>query len=854
MKLRGQPLPFLDRLRAAPSTARRRARARRLDAPRRVRARPAARRPRRPGSTCAPTRRVRALLDELEGWQELGGELSRDDSSAALERAPVRAGPPRDGPASPCSTCCAPGRGAPRSSSCSGSRRACSRSAPQPRRSSTRTGGASSTATHGSRRPTRSPARATSSTPPARGLRGGSTWCARRPRRTARPGSRARSGRSCASSSIRDDVERWTKRRSLSKLVWDGSRRRRASASACARWLRWPRRPTATPPARSPAANGWERQLERAVARLRATDRAHQPVGARGAAGPRAPSRSPSSRPSAAARRSGWSSGSSRPKRSTARWTRGCAARSRTRRSTVLLRTAEAARLERVAAEQARAGARVPARVPARGDRWRCQVRLELTELERSELEAGLWRDLEALRPQRGRVAAAARAEALRGLVRHRALRAGAPARARPRRRSTLSGKIDRIDLDPFAARGIVQDYKSGKTAHSAAQIERELQAPDPALHARPARPRRRRAARRRLPGARGRRPARGLLRAAAREDGVPGFAANDYLDEDDVLGARSSGRRRAARGFVARIRAGDVRHDPLGRRARARAAKNGCCPRAGRCPSWCRLAPLCRVPRAMSAPSAPPIPSSSAAIEAPGLVFVSAGAGTGKTTVLVERFVPRGVERGHRRRLDARDHLHRSRRRRAARPHPRPALPSAAGPSSPASSTAPGSRPSTASAAGCCTQNPFAAGVDPRFRVLDESRRWCSASRPSTTALERVLRRRRSGAARLCSSPTGARACGGCSPASTRRCARPGARSSSRSATRPGSTSGAPRSARRRRSPPTRGARARPARGCSSCSTANPLPERCSSCRSSRSGATTELRAGAEGGRAGCA
>ena len=42
------------------------------------------------------------------------------------------------------------------------------------------------------------------------------------------------------------------------------------------------------------------------------------------------------------------------------------------------------------------------------------------------------------------------------------------------------SGKIDRIDVDPFSARGIVQDYKSGKGSFSAAQIddERRLQVP----------------------------------------------------------------------------------------------------------------------------------------------------------------------------------------------------------------------------------------------------------------------------------------------------------------------------------------------------------------------------------------
>ena len=38
-----------------------------------------------------------------------------------------------------------------------------------------------------------------------------------------------------------------------------------------------------------------------------------------------------------------------------------------------------------------------------------------------------------------------------------------------------LSGKIDRIDVDPFSARGIVQDYKSGKGAHSARDIDRDL-------------------------------------------------------------------------------------------------------------------------------------------------------------------------------------------------------------------------------------------------------------------------------------------------------------------------------------------------------------------------------------------
>jgi RecB family exonuclease len=146
----------------------------------------------------------------------------------------------------------------------------------------------------------------------------------------------------------------------------------------------------------------------------------------------------------------------------------------------------------------------------------------------------------------------------------------------------TLSGKIDRIDVDPFSARGIVWDYKSGKTAHSAAKIDSELRLQIPLYML----------VLRDLVGMEplgglyralaGEREARGLLRATAREDGVPGFSKNDYKDEEEFWAQVERSTERA-RGFVERIRAGDVRHDPLGD--------------AG-CPSWCDLAPMCRVAR----------------------------------------------------------------------------------------------------------------------------------------------------------------------------------------------------------------------------------------------------------------
>jgi hypothetical protein len=146
-----------------------------------------------------------------------------------------------------------------------------------------------------------------------------------------------------------------------------------------------------------------------------------------------------------------------------------------------------------------------------------------------------------------------------------------------------VSGKIDRIDLDPFSARGIVQDYKSGKSAHSAAQItaDARLQIPLYMLVLRD------------LLGVEpigglyralaGERKARGLLRASARDDGIPGFSPRDYLDDEAFFGAVDEAVEQA-RSFAGRIRAGDVSHDPKG---------------GFPCPSWCELGPMCRVKRA---------------------------------------------------------------------------------------------------------------------------------------------------------------------------------------------------------------------------------------------------------------
>jgi ATP-dependent helicase/DNAse subunit B len=208
-------------------------------------------------------------------------------------------------------------------------------------------------------------------------------------------------------------------------------------------------------------------------------------------------------------------------------------------------------------------------------------VRMELTELQQRELRHGLWRDLEAfvredaaaespLVPRRFEVSFGMErspAELQRGLE----LADGI----------TLSGKIDRIDVDPFSARGIVQDYKAGKRGHSAKQIEDEkkLQIPLYMLVLRD------------LVGIEplgglyrplsGERKARGLLRAEARDDALPGYSGKDYLGEDEFWSQVDRARELAV-GIAERVRSGDIRHDP----------------KDGDCPTWCELWPMCRVRR----------------------------------------------------------------------------------------------------------------------------------------------------------------------------------------------------------------------------------------------------------------
>jgi ATP-dependent helicase/nuclease subunit B len=208
------------------------------------------------------------------------------------------------------------------------------------------------------------------------------------------------------------------------------------------------------------------------------------------------------------------------------------------------------------------------------------QVRLEASELDLLELRSSLARDLEHF----------VRQDVALGfpLVPSRLEVSFGSERAAPELQRgidlggfVVSGKIDRIDVDPFSARGIVQDYKSG-VAHSARRIEqdRRLQVPLYVL------------ALRDLVGMEplgglyrslsGEREARGMVRSDSAAD-VPGIATQDYLDEETFWGTVDGAVDRA-RTAVGRLQSGDIRHDPRW---------------SDGCPTWCRSFAMCRVERA---------------------------------------------------------------------------------------------------------------------------------------------------------------------------------------------------------------------------------------------------------------
>ncbi len=214
-------------------------------------------------------------------------------------------------------------------------------------------------------------------------------------------------------------------------------------------------------------------------------------------------------------------------------------------------------------------------------DALRGGVRLDLTELQEAELDQSLWHDLQGFVRDEA-------ASPLELLPRRFEVSFGSDRSAPELQRGLplgdglhLSGKIDRIDVDPFSARGIVQDYKSGRTAHSAKQIDDELRLQIPLYML----------VLRDLVGIEplggvyralaGARVTRGLLHGGAIDD-LPGYQRNDYVDDEDFWALVEVSRERAF-GYAQRIRAGDIRHDPKG----------------GECPAWCDLWPMCRVRRA---------------------------------------------------------------------------------------------------------------------------------------------------------------------------------------------------------------------------------------------------------------
>ena len=312
-------------------------------------------------------------------------------------------------------------------------------------------------------------------------------------------------------------------------------------------------------------------------------------------------------------------------------------------------------------------------------------VRLDLTELQEAELRHSLRSDLEGFLRDEA-------ASEVQFLPRRLEVAFGSERAAPELQRGLpladqlwLSGKIDRIDVDPFSARGIVQDYKSGKGAHSAREIDREFRLQIPLYIL----------ALRDLVGVEplggvyralaGRRLTRGMLRETPAR--ICPASPGTTISTRTRSGARSRPRaieRRTTPGASRRATCATIRRATAARRGAISGRSAGCRGRdrhrvANRAQRgadrgcrgrWLRLRLRRRGHR---------------------------------QDVGARRAVrPRRLRARRRRRVDPRDHVHAEGCGRATDAHPLGACASAGVPTSRASSTEPGSPRSTASAHGC--------------------------------------------------------------------------------------------------------------------------------------------------------
>ena len=284
-----------------------------------------------------------------------------------------------------------------------------------------------------------------------------------------------------------------------------------------------------------------------------------------------------------------------------------------------------------------------------------------------------------------------------------------------------VRGRIDRVDVDP-AGRAIVRDYKSGsgKPDMSAAELDPRAPAPGRSLHARRARPARARPRGRALPAVQGlergrapsARPARRRPGPLRRHRLPQGRRARPGRRRGDPRGRRGRGPRRGAAPALRRGRAAPGHVRLVGQRL----------PAPGHLPQRRAMTPA-------------PTPEQAAAIaRRDGDLLLAAGAGSGKTTVFAQRFVASvlddGLAVGAILAITFTDKaagqlVERISAAFAARGHEREAR--------------------EAEAAwidtihGACARmlraHPLAAGIDPRFGVLDE----VAASRLESEAFERA-------------------------------------------------------------------------------------------------------------------